>query len=40
VLSNVLGFLLLRESLSLPVYVGVSLAVLAFLSLALLPTKA
>lgn len=40
VLSNVLGFLLLRETLSLPVYVGVSLAILAFLSLALLPAKA
>lgn len=40
VLSNVLGFLLLRETLSVPVYVGVSLAVLAFLTLALLPTKA
>jgi multidrug transporter EmrE-like cation transporter len=40
VLSNVLGFLLLKETLSLPVYVGVSLAILAFLALALLPTKA
>lgn len=40
VLSNVLGFLLLKETLSLPVYVGVSLAVLAFLALALLPTRA
>jgi len=39
VLSNVLGFLLLKETLSLPVYVGVSLAVLAFLALALLPAK-
>lgn len=39
VLSNVLGLLLLKETLSLPVYVGVSLAVLAFLALALLPVS-
>ncbi len=35
VLSNVLGLLVLGESLSAPAYVGVSLAVLAFLALSL-----
>lgn len=35
VLSNVLGLLLLKEVLSLPAYIGVALAVAAFLVLAL-----
>jgi multidrug transporter EmrE-like cation transporter len=37
VIGNVMGFLLLGEKLSVPVYVGVSLAICAFLALALLP---
>lgn len=37
-LSNLLGFLLLKETLTLPAYVGVTFAILAFLSLALLPS--
>lgn len=40
VVGNVLGFLLLKESLSVPVYIGVSLAICAFLALALLPAGA
>jgi multidrug transporter EmrE-like cation transporter len=35
VLANVLGLLLLKEVLSLPAYIGVALAVAAFLVLAL-----
>lgn len=34
ILSNVLGFLILKETLPIGVYVGVSLAVIAFLILA------
>lgn len=34
ILANGIGFLFLKESLSLPVYVGVTLAVLAFVVLA------
>lgn len=37
VIGNVMGFLLFKETMSLPVYVGVSLAICAFLALALLP---
>jgi multidrug transporter EmrE-like cation transporter len=37
ILSNLIGFLLLKETLTLPVYVGVTLAITAFLALALLP---
>jgi multidrug transporter EmrE-like cation transporter len=37
VIGNVMGFLLFKETLSLPAYVGVSLAICAFLALALLP---
>ena len=38
VIGNLLGFFLLRETLTVPVYVGVSLAICAFLALALLPS--
>jgi multidrug transporter EmrE-like cation transporter len=38
VIGNVMGFLLFKETLSLPAYVGVSLAICAFLALALLPS--
>jgi multidrug transporter EmrE-like cation transporter len=38
IIGNVMGFLLFKETLTLPVYVGVSLAICAFLALALLPT--
>ncbi len=37
IIGNVMGFLLFKETLTLPVYVGVSLAICAFLALALLP---
>lgn len=37
VIGNLVGFFYFREALSLPVYVGVSLAIAAFLALALLP---
>lgn len=37
IISNLSGFFLLRESLTVPAYIGVSLAVCAFLALALLP---
>jgi multidrug transporter EmrE-like cation transporter len=37
VLSNVLGLLLLGETLSLGAYLGVTLAIVAFLVLALIP---
>ena len=38
VIGNLMGFLLFKETMTLPVYVGVTLAVCAFLALALLPT--
>ena len=37
IIGNVMGFLLFKETMTLPVYVGVSLAICAFLALALLP---
>jgi multidrug transporter EmrE-like cation transporter len=37
VIGNVMGLLLFKEVLTLPVYVGVGLAICAFLALALLP---
>ena len=37
VIGNVMGFLLFKETLTMPAYVGVSLAICAFLALALLP---
>lgn len=37
IIGNVFSFLLFREAMSLPTYVGVSLAICAFLALALLP---
>ena len=40
IIGNVMGFLLFKESMTLPVYVGVSLAICAFLALALLPVPA
>jgi multidrug transporter EmrE-like cation transporter len=40
VIGNVMSFLLFKETLTLPVYVGVSLAICAFLALALLPVPA
>lgn len=38
VIGNVMGLLLFKEVMTLPVYVGVALAICAFLALALLPT--
>ncbi|MEK7950318.1 hypothetical protein [Luteolibacter soli] len=38
IIGNVMGFLLFKETLTIPVYVGVSLAICAFLALALLPS--
>lgn len=40
IIGNVMGFLLLKQAMTLPVYVGVSLAICAFLALALLPFPA
>ncbi len=40
IVGNILGFMLLGEKLTVPVYVGVSLAICAFLALALLPAGA
>ena len=40
IIGNVMGFLLLKQDMTLPVYVGVSLAICAFLALALLPVPA
>jgi multidrug transporter EmrE-like cation transporter len=40
IIGNVMGFLLFKETMTLPVYVGVSLAICAFLALALLPVPA
>ncbi len=37
IIGNLIGFFLLKETLTVPVYVGVSLAICAFLALALLP---
>ncbi len=37
IIANTLGFFLLKESLTVPAYVGVSLAICAFLALAILP---
>jgi multidrug transporter EmrE-like cation transporter len=37
IIGNLIGFLYLKETMSLPVYVGVSLAICAFLALALIP---
>jgi hypothetical protein len=37
IIGNLMGFFLLKNTLTLPVYVGVSLAICAFLALALLP---
>lgn len=39
IIGNLMGLFLLRESLTLPTYVGVSLAVCAFLALALIPVQ-
>ncbi len=40
IIGNLMGYLLLSEKLTVPVYVGVSLAICAFLALALLPAGA
>jgi hypothetical protein len=40
IIGNLMGFFLLKNTLTLPVYVGVSLAICAFLALALLPEGA
>jgi molybdopterin-guanine dinucleotide biosynthesis protein A len=40
IIGNLMGFLLFKETMTLPVYVGVSLAICAFLALALLPAGA
>jgi multidrug transporter EmrE-like cation transporter len=37
IIGNVMGFLLFKEVMNLPTYVGVTLAICAFLALALLP---
>lgn len=38
VIGNLIGVLLLQELLTVPVYIGVALAICAFLALALLPS--
>lgn len=38
VIGNLIGVLLLKELLTVPVYIGVALAICAFLALALLPS--
>jgi len=38
VIGNLMGIFLLRETITVPVFVGVSLAICAFLALAFLPT--
>jgi multidrug transporter EmrE-like cation transporter len=40
IIGNLIGLLYLKETMSLPVYVGVSLAICAFLALALIPAGA
>ena len=40
IIGNVIGLLYLKETMSLPVYIGVSLAICAFLALALIPAGA
>lgn len=40
IVGNLMGYFLLKETLTVPVYIGVSLAICAFLALALLPSGA